>query len=170
MKYFLFATIATLVASACAEAPERGQDLVKGPWINNPKPSLKLPTSGVTLLHFWTADCINCRHNLPPYERLYRRFGNQGLHVIGIHTPETAWERNLSHVRKVVKSEGIQYPVLIDNDQKNWDKWNIQAWPTAILIDKYGRVRDRWEGEFNFGSLQGEKQFSSEIEQILQEK
>ena len=88
-----------------------------GPWLNVPRgTSLTMQSrrGRVTIVHFWTFGCINCKRNLPYYARWQQQFGGRGVAVIGIHTPETASERNVTNVINQVKELGITYPVLLD--------------------------------------------------------
>ena len=87
-------------------------------WLNLPSGqtlSLASRKGKVTILHFWTYGCINCRRNLPAYDRWHKRFASKGVVVIGIHSPETEGERDLANVTRKVKELGIAYPVLDPN-------------------------------------------------------
>jgi len=123
----------------------------------------------VTVVHFWTFDCVNCRHNLPFYLRWRRRFAAQGLEVIGIHTPETPAERDPANVARKVKELGIDYPVLLDPDRANWERWQQRYWPAIYLIDKQGRVRYCWEGELEYQASDGNARMTNLIEGLLRE-
>ena len=118
----------------------------------------------VTVVEFWTFDCINCRHNLPYYEQWRRRFASQGLEILGIHTPETAAERDPANVARKVKELGIQDPVLPDPQAANWNRWHIHYWPTLYLVDKRGRVRYCWEGGLEYQGAGGNAKMTKLIE------
>ena len=90
--------------------------------------------------------------------------------IIGVHTPETPGERVTSNVARRVKELGITYPILLDNQGTNWNRWGQQFWPTVYLIDKLGHVRYRWEGELEFEHAGGEAKMARLIEDLLQEK
>src|SRR5271157_5062496 len=112
-------------------------ELVGNAWLNvtnGGKLTLASRKGKVTVVHFWTFDCINCKHNLPCYVQWRRRFAAQGLEVIGIHTPETAAERDPANVAKKVKALGIDYPVLLDPDRGNWNRWQQRCWPAIYLL------------------------------------
>lgn len=172
----------TLVAAgsgvAAAEEPLAATDLsapefVGGPWLNtagHAPVTLASRRGEVTVVEFWTFGCINCRRNLPIYARWHKRFANQGVTIIGVHTPETPTERVAANVAARVKDLGIEYPVLLDADLRNWNRWRQQYWPTTYLVDKHGRIRYRWEGELNFGRANGEARMTELIEQLLREK
>lgn len=124
----------------------------------------------MTVVHFWTFDCINCKRNLPFYDKWQKRFAGRGLEIIGIHTPETAAERKSENVAKKVKELGISYPVLIDQQEQNWKLWQQRCWPTVYLIDKRGRVRFTWEGELEYQGAGGNEKVTRWIETLLDEK
>ena len=77
----------------------------------------------------------------------HERYANQGLTIVGVHTPEFFWEKPYAKVAAATKQLGIGYPVVQDNDSATWKRFGIWAWPTAVLIDKQGRVRFRHVGE-----------------------
>lgn len=148
-------------------------ELVGGPWLNRPdnKPLKLADRKGkVTLVHFWTFGCINCKHNLPVYNHWARDLANKDVTILGVHTPETAGEANLTAVRAAVRHDGITYPVLVDSDHKNWNRWDQQFWPTIYLIDKHGHVRYRWEGELEYDNQDGIRKMAALIEALRQEK
>ncbi len=146
--------------------------LAPGEWLNTPggKPiSLAALRGKVTILHFWTFGCINCQRNLPSYQRWQQRFAPRGVTIIGVHTPETADERDPANVRSRVKKLQIAYPVLIDGKLENWSRWGQRYWPTVWLIDKRGHVRYRWEGELEWKMAGGERWMSEAVEELLRE-
>src|ERR1700722_11808792 len=103
-----------------AQAPDAlhtpAPEIVGGRWINTAGPiELHSRLGKVTVVEFFTADCINCRRNLPTYAAWTREFGPEGVEVIGIHTPETKWEAGLGFVKERVREYGITYPVVTDN-------------------------------------------------------
>ena len=144
-------------------------ELTGGPWINTSDGkalSLKERRGQVTVVHFWTFGCSNCRANLPVYARWHKHFAPRGVAVIGVHTPEMSNEKNESNVRREVKNLGIEYPVLVDRDGSNWQRWNQQYWPSIYLLDKQNRVRYVWIGETGD---EGEKIMARHIEELLAE-
>ncbi len=148
-------------------------ELVGTSWINTPdKSPIKLSSrkGKVTIVHFWTFGCINCKHNLPIYTRWQKKFAHRGVEIIGVHTPETDEEKITSNVFREVKRIGITYPVLIDRTGKNWNRWKQQFWPTVYLIDKNGHVREYWEGELEWNNGGGENILYNKIEELLKEQ
>jgi thiol-disulfide isomerase/thioredoxin len=166
------ALLLILAIPACGQHSAAAHELAGDSWLNTNGQPLTLASrrGKVTILHFWTFGCINCKHNLPIYARWQRQFASRGVQIIGVHTPETREERNPENVARRVKTLGITYPVLIDKDGVNWDRWNQRYWPTVYLIDKQGRVRYHWEGELNYGGANGELEMSYHIAELLAEK
>ena len=156
----------SLVGSA---APE----LTGDSWLNLPKGStlsLASRKGKVTIVHFWTFGCINCKRNLPAYDRWWKRFATNGVVVIGIHTPESEAERDPANVAKRVKELGIAYPVLLDPDRQNWNRWQQRWWPAIYLIDKQGRVRYVWECELEYQKAGGEAKMTQFIVDLLRSR
>lgn len=142
-------------------------ELTSGEWINGEALAFK---GRVTVLQFWTFACGNCKHNLPYVERWAARYDPKDVQVIGIHTPELDIEKDPKNVREAVKRLGIQYPVLIDDKGENWARYNVEAWPTVILIDKRGMIRKTWVGELQWNGQDGFGELSQKIERLRQEK
>jgi thiol-disulfide isomerase/thioredoxin len=148
-------------------------ELTGDSWINLPKGStlsLASRKGKVTIVHFWTFGCINCKRNLPAYDRWWNRLAGNGVVVIGIHTPETEAERDPANVAKKVKELGIAYPVLLDPDRQNWNRWQQRIWPAIYLIDKQGRVRYLWEGELEYQNAGGEAKMNRLIAELLRSR
>jgi cytochrome c biogenesis protein CcdA/thiol-disulfide isomerase/thioredoxin len=122
-----------------------------GAWINSPPVTLAQLRGKVVLVDFWTYSCINCLRTLPHLKAWYAAYHDKGLAIIGVHTPEFAFEHVTSNVRAAVKRLGIAYPVMQDNRYKTWDNYANQYWPAEYLIDKQGRVchTNFGEGEYD---------------------
>lgn len=168
----LFAAIALAQQSPLVhkQAPE----LSGKQWINtsegaNAKTVIADRKGKVTVVHFWTFACINCKRNLPSYDRWHEKFSPQGVEIIGVHTPELDIEKDFRNVESQVRKLGIEYPVLFDPDYRNWNRWRQQYWPTAYVIDKSGVIRAAWVGELNHGGQQGEAKMAAVIEKLLAE-
>ena len=101
----------------------------------------------VVLLDFWTYSCINCLRTIPHLEALYERYRADGLTVLGVHTPEFAFEADPGNVGDAVRDLGITYPVALDPDFATWDAFGNRYWPATYLIDRDGHVRDLHIGE-----------------------
>jgi thiol-disulfide isomerase/thioredoxin len=98
------------------------------------------------LVDFWTYTCINWLRTLP-YLRAWAQKYREGLILIGVHTPEFAFEQDLDNVRRAVRQMRIEYPVVIDNDYAIWRAFRNQYWPALYFIDPGGRIRERHFGE-----------------------
>ena len=147
-------------------------ELTGGPWINTAEgKTIQLANrrGKVTIVEFWTFSCSNCIANLPAYANWHKQFAAQDVAVIGVHTPETASERVTANVVQRVKQLGITYPILVDQEHANWNRWQVEAWPTVYLVDKQGRLRYRWVGELNYHNAGGEAKLGQMVAQLLQE-
>src|SRR5919206_527721 len=99
------------------------------------------------LVDFWTYSCINCLRTLPHLEAWDRAYRKDGLVIVGVHTPEFAFEHSLSNVRKATRRLGVRYPVALDNDYATWNAYSNQYWPAEYLLDRRGHVRHYHFGE-----------------------
>jgi thiol-disulfide isomerase/thioredoxin len=115
-------------------------------WLNSPRLTVASLRGKVVLVDFWTYTCINWLRTLP-YVRAWSQKYQQGLVVIGVHTPEFPFEHDLDNVRRAVKQMRVEYPVVIDNDYSIWRAFRNQYWPALYLIDARGRVREHQFGE-----------------------
>jgi cytochrome c biogenesis protein CcdA/thiol-disulfide isomerase/thioredoxin len=123
---------------------------VDGAWINSKPLTLDELRGKVVLVDFWTYSCINCLRTLPHLKSWYAAYHRKGLEIIGVHTPEFAFEHVTSNVQSAVKRLGIAYPVMQDNDYKTWDNYANEYWPAEYLIDKQGHVRHTNFGEGDY--------------------
>jgi thiol-disulfide isomerase/thioredoxin len=114
-------------------------------WLNSPRLTSSSLAGKVVLVDFWTYTCINWLRTLP-YVRAWAQKYREAL-VIGVHTPEFPFERNIDNVRRAVRQMRIEYPVVIDNDYRIWRAFNNQYWPALYFIDARGRVREHQFGE-----------------------
>ena len=126
-------------------------------WLNTPgdRP-LTVPglRGKVVLIDFWTYSCINCLRTLPHVTAWYDRYRSSGFVVVGVHTPEFAFEHDLSNVRAAAKRYGVHYPVPLDNDYGTWNAYGNQYWPAEYLIDRRGHVRHAHFGEGEYAQTE----------------
>jgi len=115
-------------------------------WINSPPVMPDSLLGKVVLVDFWTYTCINWLRTLP-YVRAWAQKYRQQLVVIGVHTPEFAFERNVDNVRRAVRQMGIDYPVAIDSEYTIWRAFDNNYWPALYFVDARGRVRQHQFGE-----------------------
>jgi cytochrome c biogenesis protein CcdA/thiol-disulfide isomerase/thioredoxin len=140
--------------AATAESPDGGERApelqgIVG-WLNtrNGRPTSIAALRGkVVLVDFWTYSCINCLRTLPHLKAWDRAYRDDGLRIIGVHSPEFAFERVPENVRSAVRRLGIRYPVALDNDFATWRAYSNRYWPAKYLIDATGRVRYQHFGE-----------------------
>ena len=120
-------------------------------WINSKPLTLRKLRGKVVLVDFWTYSCINCLRTLPHVKAWYQTYRQDGLVVLGVHTPEFAFEHVPSNVRGAVHRLGITYPVALDNDYSTWNAFHNQYWPAKYLIDRRGHIRfvHFGEGEYD---------------------
>lgn len=133
--------------------PQAAPALPTSGWLNTPdNQPLRLEElrDKVVLVEFWTYGCYNCRNTLPYVKAWHEKYAKEGLTVIGVHTPESAPEREVENVKKAIKRMGITFPVVLDNDFATWERYQNHAWPTIYLIDKSGQVVYRTVGEGNY--------------------
>jgi thiol-disulfide isomerase/thioredoxin len=121
-----------------------------GAWFNSPPLSVAGLRGKVVLVEFWTYACINCLHVTPQLERWHARYAEQGLMIVGVHTPELDEERIPSNVEAAIERLGIEYPVVLDNSYKTWNAYRNQYWPALYLVDREGNVVYRHYGEGDY--------------------
>ncbi|WP_329740995.1 cytochrome c biogenesis protein DipZ [Dyella sp. A6] len=154
-------TLINAVRPAPAEAaeaqPKAGQALpVEGRfpslagatgWLNSAPLTRASLRGKVVLVDFWTYSCINCLRSLPYVEAWYNKYKDHGLVVIGVHSPEFAFEKDPANVAAAVKRLGVTYPVALDSDYAIWQGFNNEYWPAHYFIDAQGRIRHHHFGE-----------------------
>ena len=116
-------------------------------WLNSPPLTMQSLKGKVVVVDFWTYSCINCLRSLPYVEAWAKRYADQGLVVIGVHTPEFAFEKNQANIAAAIKQFGITYPVAVDSDWTIWKAFNNNYWPAHYFIDAQGRIRHEHFGE-----------------------
>ncbi len=119
-------------------------------WFNSPPLTMHGLRGRVVLVDFWTYTCINCLRTLPYLKAWDARYRAAGLTIVGVHTPEFAFEKKASNVAQAIADKGLKYPVVQDNDYGTWNAFTNQAWPAHYLIDAHGNVRyvHLGEGEY----------------------
>jgi len=133
-------------------------------WVNSKPLTLESLRGRVVLIDFWTYSCINCLRTFPYIKAWDERYRESGLTIVGVHTPEFAFERVPSNVRENTKRLGLEYPIALDSDYGTWNAWHNQYWPAKYLIDREGHVR-----LFHFG--EGEyDETESAIRELLAEQ
>ena len=116
-------------------------------WLHSRPLTIPQLRGKVVLVDFWTYSCINCIRTLPHLESWDARYRKAGLVIVGVHTPEFAFEHVVSNVREASRKLSVRYPVAIDNAYDTWNAYQNDAWPAEYLIDRRGRVREVKKGE-----------------------
>ena len=116
-------------------------------WLNNPPLTMTQLRGKVVLVEFWTYTCINWRRTLPYVRAWADKYKDRGLVVIGVHTPEFAFEKDAANVRRAVNEIGITFPVAIDSGYAIWGAFGNQYWPALYFVDAQGRIRHHHFGE-----------------------
>lgn len=119
-------------------------------WFNSPALTMAGLKGRVVLVEFWTYGCINCARVMPHVKQWHQRYHDQGLVVVGVHTPEYNEERSVASVKAAIRRFGIEYPVAQDNGYRTWDAYGNRFWPALYLVDRDGKVVYRHYGEGDY--------------------
>lgn len=120
----------------------------RGVWRNTPHPLTREGLRGrVVLVDFWDFSCVNCVRSLPYLRAWHERYGEHGLVIVGVHTPEFRFGLARSAVDSAITRYDLRYPILLDNDEETWQRYANKAWPTRYLIDADGYIRLQRQGE-----------------------
>ncbi|NEQ18562.1 MAG: thioredoxin family protein [Microcoleus sp. SIO2G3] len=163
-RSFLATTVLTIAATqlgrldrtkqhatpATAELPIEGELPSLGgaiAWLNSQPLTVDGLRGKVVLINFWTYTCINWLRQLPYVRAWAEKYKDQGLAVIGVHTPEFEFEKNIDNVRRASTEMRIDYPIAVDNDYAVWRAFGNHYWPALYFIDTQGRIRHHQFGE-----------------------
>lgn len=116
-------------------------------WLNSPPLDATHLRGKVVLVDFWTYSCINCIRTLPYLRAWAGKYREQGLVVIGVHTPEFSFEQDSANIGKAVARFKLDYPIAVDSEQRIWHAFRNNAWPVFYIADAQGQVRARLVGE-----------------------
>ncbi len=174
-KYISSILISTILSSGIVSFAVAGEPVLldHGPapefsgittWQNSPPLTMQALKGKVVLVDFWTYTCINCLRTLPYITKWYEKYKDQGLVIVGVHTPEYAFERKTSNVLTAIKRFGIKHPVAQDNEYSTWKAYENQYWPAAYLVDRSGKIVYKHFGEGGY------KEMESAIQTLLKEK
>ncbi|MGH9466812.1 MAG: cytochrome c biogenesis protein DipZ [Terriglobales bacterium] len=128
-------------------------------WINSPRLTRRSLRGKVVLVDFWTYSCINCLRSLPYIESWAQKYKSQGLVVIGVHSPEFAFERDVNNVRAAVRRLKLTFPIAVDSNHRIWNAFNNEYWPADYFIGARGVIRFHHFGEGQY----------DESERVIQE-
>ena len=125
-----------------------------GKWLNSEPLTVAGLRGKVVLVDFWTYSCINCINTLPHVRQWYDKYRDKGLVVVGVHTPEFAFEKSTGNVQAALKRFDIRYPVAQDNAYATWNAWRNQYWPALYLVDANGNVVYKHFGEGQYAETE----------------
>lgn len=133
-------------------------------WLNSPPLNRSRLKGHVVLVDFWTYSCINCLRSIPYVRAWAEKYRSSGLVVIGVHTPEFAFEKDIDNVRRAVTDLKITYPVALDSDYAIWKAFHNSFWPSDYLVDGTGRIRHHHFGEGKYDETE------RQIQELLNER
>lgn len=139
-----------MTSSAAVRLPVEGEIPALGSatrWLNSPPLTAAGLRGKVVIFDFWTYSCINWRRSLPYVRAWSQKYKDHGLVVIGVHTPEFEFEKNIENVRWALGDMRIDYPVAIDSDYSIWNAFNNEYWPALYFVDARGHIRHHQFGE-----------------------
>lgn len=109
-------------------------------WLNSPPLKLSDLRKKVVLIKFWTFMCSWCQQDLPAIIELEKKYKDKGLTVVGIHSPESTFEKDIEALKNQMKVLKVDFPVLTDNAKQNWNAYKVENWPAYYLIDREGNL------------------------------
>ncbi len=109
-------------------------------WLNSHPLSIQELKGNVVMIQFWTFSCINCQRTLPYVTKWHEQYAAKGLKIIGVHTPEFAFERDANNIKDAIQKHGIRYPVPVDNEFQTWKAYGNEYWPHLYLADRQGNL------------------------------
>ncbi|MCH8988785.1 MAG: redoxin domain-containing protein [Chloroflexi bacterium] len=145
-KLALTALAVIMISAACTSFPAPEIKGIKA-WINSEPLTIEELRGKVVLVDFWTYTCVNCIRTFPYLKQWYAKYADDGLVIIGVHSPEFEFEKDYSNVLQATRDNGITWPVAQDNDFETWRNYSNRFWPAKYLIDKDGMVRYTHFGE-----------------------
>ncbi len=135
-----------------------------GQWFNGQPFNVLQQRGKVLVVQFWTYGCINCIRTLPAMKSLWKKFGlSENFQMIGIHTPEFAYEKSVQNLDDAIKRFGLLYPIAQDNEFETWNVFGNQYWPAIYVVDKQGYIRYTYFGESDY------KEAEKAIVELMQE-
>ena len=166
----LLGILAVLMGVAVFKSPVQGLTGIPAPeianevWLNSEPRRMADLRGKVVLVEFWTFGCYNCRNVESYVKDWHRKYAGKGLVVLGVHSPEFDYERDLENVKRHIRKNDIRYAVPIDNDFTTWNLYGNRYWPAFYLIDKQGIIRYTRFGEGGYA------QTEQQIQTLLAER
>jgi len=150
------------------KAPELIEVESEKQWINSKPLKLADLAGKVVLLDFWAYSCVNCIRTLPALKRMWSKYRDKRFVIIGIHTPEFEFEKEVGNVKHAVKKHGLEYPVVSDPERYNWIRYGNRWWPRAALINAEGELVFDHVGEAGYDEI--EERIIEELKKIREIK
>src|ERR1051326_7816290 len=143
------------------KAPEFPHNLI---WLNTDRPlTLDNLAGQIVVLDFWTYCCINCMHMLPELEWIEKKYYGKPVIVIGVHSAKYSNEQNIDNIKQAIGRYEINHPVIVDEDMKVWRSFDVNGWPTVVIIDPKGNIIYKQSGE-------GQREYIDDVIQVLLDK
>lgn len=126
-------------------------------WLQSPVESLEELRGKVVVVEFWTFGCYNCKNRMPYTQEMYAEYRDQGLEIVGIHSPEFKYEEDVDNIKKALVDLGVTWPVVLDTRRRTFWEWQAGGtayWPRTYVLDREGRVRFDHIGEGEYRELE----------------
>jgi len=145
----LYGLVTVLAVGSVTEAGVgmKAPDILNETWLNGKPTSFAELEGKVVMVEFWTFGCYNCRNVEPHVRDWHKKYRDRGFVVIGVHSPEFSYEKDVEKVKRYLRDHEIDYAVPIDNDFVTWNRFGNRYWPAMYLIDKKGVIRSVQIGE-----------------------
>lgn len=126
-------------------------------WLQSPVETLEELRGKVVVVEFWTFGCYNCKNRIPYTQEMYAEYRDQGLEIVGIHSPEFKYEEDVDNIKKALVDLGVTWPVVLDTRRRTFWEWQAGGtayWPRTYVLDREGRVRFDHIGEGKYRELE----------------
>lgn len=145
----LLGTVGLTPALAVGVGEKAPEVIPGGQWLNSAPLNLADLKGKVVIVNIWVYSCVNCHNSLPTLKAWYAKYKNQGLEIVGVHTPEFESDKPLANVAASLKRDGVTWPVVQDNQNATWNAYQNSYWPAFYLIDRKGIIREVHAGEIS---------------------
>jgi thiol-disulfide isomerase/thioredoxin len=144
--------------------------IVGGQWLNSKPLSIADLRGKVVIVNIWVHSCINCHNSLPTLVSWYKKYKDQGLEIVGVHTPEFESDKDLGQTAASLKQDNVTWPVMQDNDEATWHAYKNQFWPAFYIVDRNGVIRSTHAGEISSRYPAAIPGLEADIKKLLDEK
>jgi thiol-disulfide isomerase/thioredoxin len=144
--------------------------ILGGQWLNSKPLSIKELRGKVVIVNIWVHSCINCHNSLPTLREWYKKYKDQGLEIVGVHTPEFESDKDLAQTAASLKEDGVTWPIMQDNNEATWKAYNNQFWPAFYIVDRNGMIRSTHAGEISSRYPRAIPGLEVDIQKLLGEK